>query len=187
MNVAVRSSRSVGRIEQKGMALFSLGGGRASASCFFSSSSAAQQVVRQNAGRGNEMEVSDLKQHGLLDHLGSVNNNNNSQAKERLRAPEPQGEDGMDRESIRRSLNWSMAVEVMQGGDEVNYKHGLDEDLGRREEALHLAYDDENHQQMLGSGDNIMPAVGLASYNSQRRHHHSRRAGDERHNFYKWG
>jgi hypothetical protein len=130
--------------------------------------------LQQNAGGGKEMDMRDIQRQGLA-------------IDERLRVPEPQSEDGMERESIRRGVNFSWAVEMLHDHDQVEYKHGLDEDLLRRQESLMHNHNHHNHngqqqhhyeedqQQMLGSGGNIQ------AYN------HSDNNGEGKHNFYKWG
>merc|ERR1711879_150736 len=114
---------------------------------------------------------------------------------ERLRVPEPLSEDGMERESIRRGVNFSWALEMLHDHDQVEYKHGLDEDLLRRQESLlpnqhnhnhhngqqqqQQHYEEEDHQQMLGSGGNIQ------AYNHSDNNNNNGEGA--KHNFYKWG
>merc|ERR1711879_878776 len=104
---------------------------------------------------------------------------------ERLRVPEPLSEDGMERESIRRGVNFSWALEMLHDHDQVEYKHGLDEDLLRRQESLlpnqhnhngqqqqqqqqqQQHYEEEDHQQMLGSGGNIQAYIHSDNNNGE--------------------
>ena len=130
--------------------------------------------LQQNGKGGKEMDVRDLQRQGLA-------------IDEQLRVPEPQSEDGMERESIRRGVNFSWAVEKLHDDDQVEYKHTLDEDLLRRQESLMHNHNhnhhngqqqhhyEEDHQQMLGSGGNIQ------AYNQGDNN------GEGKHNFYKWG
>jgi len=85
---------------------------------------------------------------------------------DRFRAPESQGDDGVGRESIRRSFSFSKAVELLQG-NEVEYKHSIDEDLVRRQEIVLRG----GHSSMMGGSRRQQPG----------------RPTEEKHSFYRWG
>lgn len=145
-----------------------------------------EEDFRQNAGRGNEMDVSDLQRAELLQQ----------QSQGRAAVPEAeQEEDGMGRESIRSRMNFSWAMDVIGRGDEVKYEHPLDEDQERRDELLarlnhhehehhHLHHQDHHHQDHHDEHDDQQLLGGdfLAGESDLRRRHPS-----EKHNFYKWG
>jgi len=122
-------------------------------------------------------------------------------------------EDGMGRESFRRKVNFSMALEVMRGSD-VRYEHALEEDSGRREELSHHQlqqghqqhhyqepdshqhhaqqrhYDDDDFQPQFLGGEQV---VNLAAMRGGKQHHPSysehrqSNTRNEKHSFYRWG